>query len=500
MKFLDFIAESTKDIKRLADPAFADKVLSQKPLVDVRKWHEKAFGLDNHIEMDLPAEVPPKVVDHVSKHGGNIDDSGHKVTLKSGRIVDTSKFLGKSNAPKDINDEYQHHLRNASENGNTKLVISKHPGEVASCSTGTNWDSCARMDKDNEGAAANHLKHDIEHGTMIAMHVHKDAKRNSDGEYDAKDVLGRRLIKRHDTDTGKIVYHQEEKSYGQFPKSAIKKVEEFTDKHNTNDHTVAIKHDRLYDDDGKTSKIVGSATPDNIHKALDHKNETVREAAASHPNVSEDNIKKAINDESHEVVKSALANKSAPDSLLRHTINHARFANMAALAASNDNLSKDGILDALKHEQNYVGHDAINPNNPNFDSECLEKAINHSAGTRLLDKGFEDRIKPEHIDKFLDNKIGHIAGAAANHKNASSENLHKALSHESKFVRRAAVENDNASKEHLDKAMNDEDFKVRGAVLNHPKADQTHILKGLKDKHEDVVNVAKSVAEQRKIK
>ena len=106
-KFIDYLAESTKDLHNYIgknSAKFKQLESSTKNITQSAKdYHEKAFPKgQNHLEFDLPQEAPESVKQHVESNGGKLHQSGHSVTLKSGREVPTSKFLGKSRAPKHI--------------------------------------------------------------------------------------------------------------------------------------------------------------------------------------------------------------------------------------------------------------------------------------------------------------------------------------------------------------------------------------------------------------
>ena len=228
-----------------------------------------------------------------------------------------------------MQDEYQIHAKHAA--GNTKLIISRHPGEVASASCNTNWNSCANP---GEGGLASEVLHkEIHHGTLMAMHVHKDSKPNEHGEYDSKDVLGRTLIKRHDSKEGHTIHAPEERSYGKFGENAKKATHAFTEKHYPMKDFIYKKHKDLYDDDNKETKINGNkipeaqnhkdtnvrraavehshATHEHISKALNDKEAAVRIAAALHPNATHEHISKALNDENDDVRLAAINHPNA---------------------------------------------------------------------------------------------------------------------------------------------------------------------------------------------
>jgi hypothetical protein len=259
MKFSEYrlLSEATKDLYAAIGKGKATKLLTTKIDPEIQSLHDKTFGEgERHVEIPLENDVPEKVKTHIESHGDSVTNSG--VTLKTGRSVPISKYLSHSKAPKDVSDEHENWNRNKA--SNSKLVISRHPGEVASCSTGTHWSSCARpsKNKDEYTPAWSSMGDEIHHGTLIAMHVHKDAVPTISGEYASKDILGRTLIKRHDSDADspkEISFHREGKSYGAFPESAKSAVDSFTKKNYPMKNMVGHKHENLYDDDNKSVKV-----------------------------------------------------------------------------------------------------------------------------------------------------------------------------------------------------------------------------------------------------
>jgi hypothetical protein len=328
MNFKEYrsLSEATKELYSAMGKRDADTLLNTRIAPEIKKLHDGVFGeYNHHIEIPLHNDIPDSVKEHVKSKGDTLD--GENVKLSSGRSVKLSKYLPKSEAPKSTMDAHEHWNQNKGEYGNTKLVITRQPSEVASMSTGTHWDSCARMGSDK--IASRKIPAEIEHGTLMAMHVHKDSEPNSDGEYKSKDVLGRTLIKRHDDENGGISFHRENRKYGAFPDTANKAVDDFAKKHYSSSGSVQEKHHNLYDDDDTPTKyfihkkdIHGfldshssndriaaishpDATPEHINKALDDHRTQVRSIAAGHKNASKENVEKATNDSNHVVAAAA---------------------------------------------------------------------------------------------------------------------------------------------------------------------------------------------------
>jgi t-SNARE complex subunit (syntaxin) len=413
-KTYKLLSEATKDLYAAMGEKYADRLLSTPVNSKVKKLHDKTFGVGNHhIEIPLPNPVPEKVIDHVKSQGDSMD--GDKVKLKSGRSVELSKYLPKSNAPKSVMDDHENWSKNRG-GSNTKLVISRRPAEVASASTNTHWDSCANLGKYNLSnkeamPAAKAMPHEIQHGTLIAMHVHADAKPNEHGEYNSKDVLGRTLIKRHHDFDGGSSFHREERKYGAFPHVANEAVDKFTEQHYPMNGIGSKKEEKLYDDDDKSLKINKKATSEQLHSALVNPNPDIRQAAIQHPNVTSAHIDKALNDSEQYV----------------------RYA-----AISHPNVTSANIDKALKDSKLYV----------------REVAILHPSATSA------------HIDKALNDTSDSVRQVAMLNPRATSAHIDKALNDSNADVRRTAIKNPNATSAHIDKALDDSNENVRQAAKN----------------------------------
>ena len=267
--YIQILQEGTKDVHDALKAHYGDKkgtslakkLLSMKRTKQAEESHNMIFGKDqHHIELgSVDTSFPDKIRHHIESSGDSVDHDG-VVTLKSGRKVTTDAYLGRSLKDKskqevsDIHSELTNWKKNKN-NSNTRLVLSRHPADIASASTGTHWTSCVDlkngMEKDNFAAGA--MPNEIKHGTMIALHVHKDAKPNEDGSYDSKDILGRTLLKLHHGEK-ENTFFREKKSYGAFPKDAERKVDDFLNKNTPRNEPSYEKNSNVYNDDGETRK------------------------------------------------------------------------------------------------------------------------------------------------------------------------------------------------------------------------------------------------------
>jgi t-SNARE complex subunit (syntaxin) len=181
-----------------------------------------------------------------------------------------------------------------------------------------------------------------------------------------------------------------------------------------------------------------NATPENITKALDHKDRFVRQKAIEHPNATVEHITKALNDEDPDVRKKAIQH-------LKATPEH--------------------ITKALDDKDQWVRIFAI----------------------------IHPKATPEHITKALDHKDRFVRQKAIEHPNATVEHITKALDDKYDLVRRFAIEHPKATSEHITKALNDENPDVRKTAIQHLKATTEHITKALNDENHHVRRAAKEV-------
>ena len=477
LKFKQYIrlSESTKDVYSAIGQEKGDQLLKQPVDQKVHELHDKVFGNSNHhIEMPLSNPVPQKVIDHVHQQGDSME--GERVRLKSGRHVELSKYLPRSKAPKPIIDDHENWARNKG-TSNTKLVISRHPGEVASCSTGTHWDSCSNLG--GSGPAASAMPHEIKHGTLIAMHVHAHSKPDEHGEYAAKDVLGRTLIKRHDADSGGLSYHQEGRSYGAFPHVAKEAVDRFTEQHYPLKDNIATKHVDLYDDDSRPVKIGSHVPSDFMHKALVGKDVKLTKAVLAHKGITPEHITAAMKNENPTIRGIAIRHPAATAEHINATLDSDGSADVRYYAIKNPNATPEHISTALKDSSDDVRVAAVS--HPAATPEHISAGMKDSAADVRYYAIKNPNTTAAHISTALKDSSDYVRSAAAKHPNATPEHISSGLKDESARVRIAAAKHPAATAEHITTGLKDSSDYVRAAAVSHPAATAEHISTGLKD-------------------
>jgi predicted secreted Zn-dependent protease len=479
------LSEATKDLYAAMGKDKADDLLDTPVDRDVKKLHDKTFGVGNHhIEIPLHNPVPEKVIDHVKSQGDSMD--GDNVKLKSGRSVELSKYLPKSNAPKSVMDDHENWSKNRG-GSNTKLVISRRPAEVASASTNTHWDSCANMGRDHGDKermpAARAMPHEVKHGTLIAMHVHNDAKPNEHGEYNSQDVLGRTLIKRHHDDSGGSSFHREERKYGAFPHVANEAVDKFAEKHYPMNGIASEKERTLYNDDEKSTKMNKKATSDQLHSALEDKNPIVREAAIKHPNATSEHIDKALADKNPIVREAAIKHPNVTSAHIDKALND-KNSSVRQAAIKHPNATSEHIDKALDDRSDIVREAAIK--HPNVTSAHIDKALEHTDSLIRTYAISNKNATADHITKALNDKDSSVRQRAAKHDNATADHITKALNDSDNYVNQDAIKNKNVNAEHITHVLNSKGWQMKEHAISHNNASPENINLALDNEDDDV--------------
>ncbi len=519
--------ESTQDLVQAIGSDKTNKIISGKQPATVSKLHDKVFGVGNqHIEIPLHDPVPDSVKSHVESQGDSITEN-NTVKLKSGREVELSKYLPRSKAPKEVVTEHENWVKKQLDPTTTKskLVISRHPGEVASATMpDSNWQSCANPNwadssgKKGTGPAWVKIPHEVKQGTLIAMHVKHDAHPNAQGEYDAKDILGRTLIKKHKGDQfDELSYHREGKDYGKFPEVARKAVDEFAHKNYPIASFSATKDSNVYDDDFKLSKVNPNITPELLSKALLNKkpeskiaalktnkvskqqlsdalydnNSDVRLTAIRNDNIDEDHITQALKDPSTAVRLTAIKKYNTTPEHITQALTDP-YPEIRNNAIRKSNSTPEHINIAMNDADHYVAKNAIQ--HKNATPENINNALKNKNSILKITAMEHPNVSPENIDTALDDQDSEVREQAVLHKNASKENLDKAIKDSSHLVRLAALKNDNITSEHIGKLLKTSDPLVKRAALRSDKITLDQVNSMLDDSDSEV----KKLAEKRK--
>lgn len=322
-EYLKYITEEL-DIKQKKS---VDRWIKDYP--DAHKeGHPSAVAISKHVipegshKTTIPfknedhADPHPEVEKHLRNHGYSISDY-KKGTVKDkyNREVSIGKILEKTKADKTVKSAFLTDPNRKGARQSTKplkITISRHPYHIAGMSTGQGWTSCMDM---SCGFEKRYLKDEVKNGTHVAYLHHED-------DPEMKKPIARIALRPfHSEDKKETILRPEQHVYGNAPASFHKTVENWSKKHfHADKDKLYYRNKKVYSEDGEG--VVGdtntrlnhpnanvrreffydrnkNVTPEQIHKALDDKDSTVRHFAISHPNRSRENLEKARNDPDH---------------------------------------------------------------------------------------------------------------------------------------------------------------------------------------------------------
>jgi hypothetical protein len=225
-------------------------------------------------------------------------------------------------------------------------------------------------------------------------------------------------------------------------------------------------------------------------------------SALTHPNITPDLLEKAFNNHSFYIKQDVLRNPKTPTHVIKHAIENVNHWGVKYVAMSNPSLGGNDIRKYYigRQDQDLRGALLSNPSapkdlfkdaidlgtpsdvnhamkNPKADADMLRYGVskhphqvykaleNPNAPPDIIDKGL--------IDKGWENAYGQQL--AAEHPNATPENLHNALKSKVVAVRAAAVEHPRFNESHLKVALHDNDHFVVGKALRHPLITSEHL-------------------------
>jgi hypothetical protein len=191
-------------------------------------------------------EPPADLNAHLLRHGYSIKDykQGYAED-KHSRSISIGKVLNKTKAPKEIVHKFltdPQRQATQKEHG-LHIVISRHPHDVAGCSTNQGWTSCLDMNDTTQGSISN-LKADVKYGIHVAYLTHKDDKSLQ------KPIARVRLLPFISHDKQHIILRPD-KTYGSVNESFHKIVHKWSEKHFpflSGKYYKSIRPDGIYSD------------------------------------------------------------------------------------------------------------------------------------------------------------------------------------------------------------------------------------------------------------
>ena len=495
----------------------------QKQLVDTWGDGSAARSLSNHVfpkgqdRMEIPLKmdeapvVPhPDVQKHLEDNGYTIHDyKGGYAKDKYGRSMSIGKILNKTKAPQDVASAFLNDpQRAASSVGQPKIIISRHPHDVAGMSTDRGWRSCMTMD---EGCNEHYLEHDIKNGTHVAYLVRpedNDIKKpmarislkpfHSEEEDDWTSRLGSsqdnwmkpasqpavpHTILRPETSVYGIGGKEREDFYDNKPTGVDEGIVGAFKKsvQNWANESFPMKEDRsyrkndsVYNDDGKTVLMsfekqiksddphhVANAfsdhpekiTPEHMEFGINHKDSFVRAEAVKHPLATPEQVLKISHESFGRAKKNALQNPKLPQSRLEDV-----------LFNKGSNLDEHDLrYTALKNPS--VTPDMLHRIIMDRDDELRDDAILHpKVPTTTLG---EISRSTNYRDSMLMNKV-------LKHKNFTAEHISDYLDNPSisAYMKMKIFENPNVTADHVSKVFADKNSTrdLVTAAMQHPKA------------------------------
>jgi len=530
----------------------------------------KVFGSSTNTRLTIPLEggdttevsAPAEVIKFLSSKGYNVsgDIASRKVRVNHPTLgvqekevqEKIGKELEKTGASNALKNQYANSISKQGSKLNSKdlkVIISRHPYDVAGMSTDRGWTSCMHLDS---GYEADHLEHEIKNGTHVAYLVKKD-------DTNIDHPIARIALKQYDNEKGEVAM-MPDKVYGLNDSNFINTVNAWAKKHFPFDNESSywirlgsyadeVPYNVTRDFEKKLTSDVPevlaaaikhpNVTPEHIDKALDYHFRNVRVAAINHPNASEENINKALQDEDTDVRVAAIQNPNATikniskamqdkdryirDKALQHpkvtaelitkvldgddidlkyralqhpncTAEHITKAlddpdkEVRTIAIRHANATVEHISKALVDRNTDVRYFAIQ--HPNCTAEHITKALDDPDWDTRRAAIKNPKATAEHITKALQDKELGVRLLAVKHTNATAEHINKALDDESETIRIAAALHPNASEENISKALDDENQKIRHAAIQNPNVNGEHISKAQEDKVHDIVVIA----------
>lgn len=466
-----------------------------------------------------PSEPHPEVKAHLEKHGYSISDyRGGFANDKYGRKVSIGKVLNKTKAtPNVMNAFTTDPARSGASVKNPKIIISRHPHDVAAMSTNRGWISCMTMPGDKKkpegGMFNNHLEDDVQRGTHVAYLVHH----NDDN---ISNPIARIALKPfHAPEGSSTILRPEPTVYGigkghderegtslnPLAKAFKQTVHSWATTHFPAEEDKVYRKDQAVYHDGGSQTIMsldkqlnhhdpsivaaaftdhhGKITPEHIEKGMNHDDYDVGRAALSHPAATEDQLRRAIDNHPDGIGRTALAHPNAPMDKIENVIHNQHASYLARRSAlSNPKLKEhhlDSILNDETEDPSIHAHALSHPNAP-------EKHVNRFISDKTAN--LEPRLAamqnpkadPEAIRNVLkDNSEGtNMRVAAAKHPSVKTEHIDEALSQHQTIpynVKRLLLKNPKLSDKMMTHFVNHGSDFDQESVLKNPRLNSTHL-------------------------
>jgi len=466
------------NFKEFLNYSFIFEELNVRQKLAVAKWYgsDKESDFMNHkltnhifpegqdrIEIPVKLETRDNIENHLNQHGYQINSYSKGTAIdKHGRNVKIGKVLNVTKASDELKRSFENDDRKTTDDlHNHKIVISRHPYDIAGASTGRKWTSCAKINPSGTCShdAALKMPHMIKK-SMVAYLVHKD-------DDDIKNPVARVMIHPfHSYDSHSYypkhtTYKAEERIYNKTGGAKIpdfaKSVNEFVSKQFPMKPGEIYKKDfSVYNDDAKQSTFDKSLSsiekirdehgnnndnylealqkekfsPETFHKLIDYHDDNNLDRAplvnlAKNRHLNEDHINKLL-ERNDSNINAALASRTLNEKHVDKLVNTNDWNIYGHLVTSNFHKLKDHhinhIIDkALNNESEAVKRIKNSGiNNTKVTSEVLD----YTEGTNVLKRLVWD-AKPEHLNKVIDKTQNYkvLRNIVDNAKNVTNEQL-----------------------------------------------------------------------------
>lgn len=246
-QFRDYV-KAWKDVN---GPELYDKMFDGKYriVLPITEEGEEVVDYDFKTKLERAlAQAEYKIKDIKNNRAVSFDD---KRETKITRVLSKSKNIDKE-TKEELKKEYDKMLSELKERerksldankDNYRIVISRHPYDIAGMSTDREWESCMTLDP-TSGSYNEHTSEyvmmDIKEGSIIAYMVRKD-------DLNIEEPLARVLIKPYvGVDTGDVALFTNTKVYGKPIKGFRETVQKWVEEHQTINEDIYVMLKTLY--------------------------------------------------------------------------------------------------------------------------------------------------------------------------------------------------------------------------------------------------------------
>lgn len=508
--------------------------LTPKQAKIVDKWKQGDTSFSDHVfgkkghTIQIPLEHPdiephPHVREHLEKHGYSIDDyRGGYAKDPKGRKVSIGKALNKTKAEKHVTHAFlTDSRREASQQSDLVVHITRHKHGVAEMSTNKGWTSCMNLEVKGTGQphgfASDYLPNELQAGTHVAYLGHRD-------DTTFENPVARISLKPYRSihGDGHTILRPEVQSYGHGGDAFSHTVRKWTEDNFPTKEAAYQRAPGLYDDGAsefthnpeKIDDIVkkySKSHPQVVLDAIKHGGENVRdehfhhikkhgslgmfEEILDHPKLPRQYIDegmKSVKDDSfatdRELVKlSKNPNLTASD--IHGFIDAGHAGKVRTHPKWNRTHTDNAVYHAPTKAKDLENMIAIGDN---LESKDIDHLLNRFESTGMGHEYFHravvnsynrhGAITGDHITRLLNNRhedVGYSSLFSSKHLShlITPDHIHQFIKSGSSHT--GVVNHPAFNSEHADAIMNGDNPMLKMAVLASPHATEKHFEQGL---------------------